>query len=360
MDHRAQGMLFGDRGEQLLRAGRGRRRRRRRSRPRRPSSSSSARSSWAPAASAPLRLTRSRWRAPWASTRWRAIRAPRPPVPPVIRTVRSGSSAAGSACASSLRCRPGAGHQRLALAQGELGLLGIGGEGALPAPPRRPRCRRCRSGRSGRGARTGPSGPGPRARRRRGRATRPRPWRRRPAVRSARRASPARSSARSSWIAPARSRRRARARGARPASPCSDSAESSIAGLRRLGSVEASALPGEAVERARLPAAACSWAAVDRAQATTEPTLSTGAAGSSASGEAEAILVLRGDPHPQRGGAGRVQRHAAPGEGQRQLAAVALGGRQADAVQRPRRAAPGGSPKRSASGAAPRAATTSA
>ena len=39
----------------------------------------------------PLRLTSSRWRAPWCSARWRATRAPRPPVPPVISTVRSGS-----------------------------------------------------------------------------------------------------------------------------------------------------------------------------------------------------------------------------------------------------------------------------
>ncbi len=56
-----------------------------------PSPSSSARSSPAPAASAPLRLARSRWRAPCSATRWRATRAPRPPLPPVISTVFPGS-----------------------------------------------------------------------------------------------------------------------------------------------------------------------------------------------------------------------------------------------------------------------------
>ena len=97
-----------------------------------PSSSSSALSSVAPSASAPLRLTRSRWRAPWRSTRWRATRAPRPPVAPVIRTVLSGSKDGARSPGSP---RPAAlgqpRHQRLALAQGELGLLGARGEGAV-------------------------------------------------------------------------------------------------------------------------------------------------------------------------------------------------------------------------------------
>ena len=79
VDHRAQGMLSGIAASSAS-AGRDRRRRRRRSSPRRPAPASSARSSAAPSASAPRRLTKSRWRAPWCSTRWRAKRAPRPPV----------------------------------------------------------------------------------------------------------------------------------------------------------------------------------------------------------------------------------------------------------------------------------------
>ena len=114
------------------------------------------RSSSAPSASGPQRLTRSRWRAPWASTRWRAKRAPRPPVAPVIRTVRSGSIGGRLGV---LGAGAGAGgqprHQRLALAQGELGLLARQRRARRAAPRRRPRCRRCRSGRSGRGARMG-------------------------------------------------------------------------------------------------------------------------------------------------------------------------------------------------------------
>ena len=58
-------------------------------------------SSSAPSASGPLRLTRSRWRAPWCSARWRAVSAPRPPVAPVSRTVRSGSIAGVASSPSS-------------------------------------------------------------------------------------------------------------------------------------------------------------------------------------------------------------------------------------------------------------------
>ena len=88
-------------------------------------------------------------------------------MPPVIRTVALGVDRRDSAPRSRPSSpRTSARHQRLPLAQGELGLLGAEGERARSAASRPP-CRRCRSGRSGRGARTGRSARGPRSRRRR-------------------------------------------------------------------------------------------------------------------------------------------------------------------------------------------------
>src|SRR5258707_1711001 len=94
VDHRAQGMLGGDRGQELLESlairhitgG---------DLCLRPQLFEPACSSLAPCASGPLLLTKSRWRAPWCSARWRAVSAPRPPVAPLIRTVRAGSIARG-------------------------------------------------------------------------------------------------------------------------------------------------------------------------------------------------------------------------------------------------------------------------
>ena len=81
-----------------------------------------------------------RWRAPWCSARWRAIRPPMPPVPPLIRTVRSGSiGGVLSSPSSSLFCCLGAGQarrQRHPLAQGKLGLLCAQGEGGIQRLPR--------------------------------------------------------------------------------------------------------------------------------------------------------------------------------------------------------------------------------
>ena len=97
-----------------------------------PSSSSSCTSSFAPSALGPPLLTKSRWRAPWALTRWRAVRAPRVPVAPVIKTVRPGSiSGAESPLGISRRLARGTVHS---LAQGELGVLTEGkgdGQGLL-------------------------------------------------------------------------------------------------------------------------------------------------------------------------------------------------------------------------------------
>ena len=163
VDDRAEGVLLGDRGEQLFELRRGRRRRRRRS-----------------STSAP-ELLRARPAAPAAPLGLGAAAADQEQVAGAVRLDQvagdEGAEAAG-----------GAGDQDGALGVDRLGasvllVLGRGraagtssspsrraswgssradGQRRLAAPPRMPRCRRCRSGRSGRGARTGPSGPGPR------------------------------------------------------------------------------------------------------------------------------------------------------------------------------------------------------
>ncbi len=72
-----------------------------------PRSVSSVTSSAAPSASGPRRLVRSRWRTPWAVTRWRATSAPSPPVAPVTRAVPSGSRAGASVPVGATRASRG-------------------------------------------------------------------------------------------------------------------------------------------------------------------------------------------------------------------------------------------------------------